>query len=83
MGVQASAPRTLASGVEGGKHRDVEKCQQQQDADIADGQQIHNLSLRAHLRLGSRGHDGWTHTVPGVVKRHHAQRPEARQASLG
>jgi hypothetical protein len=49
--------------VQGGQHADVQECEEQQDADIADGQQVHNLSLRAHLYLGRRGHDGWGNTV--------------------
>lgn len=50
-----SAPGTPTSCLQGAKHSDVKECHQQQDADVARGLQVHNLSLRAHLRLGRRG----------------------------
>lgn len=55
MDEHASGSRTPTGGVEGGKNSDVQECQQQQDADIADGQQVHNLSLGHTFALVAGG----------------------------
>lgn len=74
--MSASAPWTPTSCLQGAKHSYVEECHQQQDADVADGQQVHNLSLRAHFRLVAGG------TTAGGIRYCRCQyAPEAKTPS--
>jgi hypothetical protein len=92
MDEHASAPGTPTSCFERGKHSDVEECKQQQDADVADGQQVHNLSLGHTFALVAGGTTagaipysvlsrcttvGGTHPAPGVPPQWSAARMRA------